>query len=68
MDVAYVTQLYLNFCAGSRRCMMPCTILQWLRDSIMPGKYTVNGYPSIHEFPSNHPNKKLAEMKAKSEL
>ena len=30
-------------------------------DNIRPEKYIVNGYPQIHEFPDQHPNRILYE-------
>ena len=32
--------------------------LSMAEDSIDPLKYRVEGYPPIHSFPANHPNRK----------
>lgn len=36
-------------------------------DTIQPEKYKVEDYPTLHEFPPEHPNKLTREMK-KDEL
>jgi len=36
-------------------------------DTIQPEKYQVEGYPTLREFPPEHPNKDL-KLKAKDEL
>ena len=32
-------------------------------DSIEPGKYLVEGYPTLHDSPLKHPNKEMAFLK-----
>lgn len=37
-------------------------------DSINPGKYLVDGYPALHQFPTKHPGSSNEEKYSKDEL